>query len=103
MPPLATTTPSKGDMDMKIWTVTNYGNNLEYPYTDVFKNRGEALKHIETQWDIYVNDYRFITDKDIPTPELPEPTHTLIGYSFQFCIDPSVQDPEYSVLNSHSV
>jgi hypothetical protein len=52
---------------------------------------------------MYVDDYNFLTDEDIPTPELPEPTHTLIGYLFQFCVDPSVQDPEYTVLESHWV
>jgi hypothetical protein len=90
-------------MDMQIWTVTNYDVHLEFPYTGVFKDRGEALKHIEMKWDMYVDDYNFLTDEDISTPELPEPTHTLIGYLYQFCVDPSVQDPEYTVLESHWV
>lgn len=94
---------------MEIWTVTNYGVILNRPYTGVFKDRGEAFRHIEMQWDMYIADYKAITEDNIPTPELPElpelpdPTHTLSGYEFQFCIDPSVQDPEYAILEKHWV
>jgi len=88
---------------MEIWTVTNYGVILDRPYTGVFKDRGEALRHIEMQWDMYIADYKAITGKDIPTPELPEPTHTLAGYEFQFCIDESAQDPEYAILEQYWV
>ena len=88
---------------MEIWTVTNYGVILDRPCTGAFNNRGDALKYIQDMWEVYVNYYASNIEEDIPTPELPDPTHTLSGYEFQFCIDPSVQDPEYAILEKHWV
>ena len=90
---------------MEIWTVTNYGVILDRPCTGAFNNRGDALKYIQDIWEIYISDYKGLVEKynRLPIPELPDPTHTLSGYEFQFCIDDSVQDPEYAILEQHWV